>query len=329
MTHPTPIQRPRTTAPPPEGDGPAEPLTADLANLHLLAAALDCAGRGWPVIPLHPRAKRPAGHPERSCPHTGRCASGHRTPEQRATTDPDLIHAAWARHPYNVGVATGPAGLLVIDLDLPKPEEPEGTPDGATSLKALCVRAGKSLPATYRVRTPSGGCHLYFAAPPGVRLKCSAGRLGKHIDTRAWGGYVVAPHSITPQGAYEITDPAPVAALPRWVAALLLEPPEPAAPPVIRLVRDGTRAARTALERECAIVAAARKGGESGRNNTLHRSTCKVARFVAWGDIDQHTVEEAIQGAGESAGLPAAECRTTIRSAMDWILTHATPRPSA
>jgi hypothetical protein len=47
---------------------------------------------------------------------------------------------------------------------------------------------------------------------------------------------------------------------------------------------------------------------------------------VAWGDIPRHVVEEAIQGAGEATGLRPAECRTTIRSALDWVIAHATPR---
>lgn len=303
-------------------------LTADLACLPLLASALTSAERGWPVIPLHPRAKRPAGHAERDCPRTGRCAGGHRKPEQRATTDPGLIHATWATRPYNVGIATGPAGLLVVDLDVCKPEEPEGAPDGATSLQALCERAGQVLPATYRVRTARGGEHLYFIAPTGVRLKCSANRLGPHIDTRAWGGYVVAPGSTTGDGAYEVTDDAPVAPLPGWLTERLTEPDRPAVVPLAP-VRDGTRAARVALERECAVVAAATEGGPDGRNNTLHKSACKVARFVAWGDLPRDVAERAIQGAGEATGLPPAECRTTIRSAMDWVITHATPRQAA
>lgn len=33
-------------------------------NERLLTAALEAAGRDWPVIPLHPNAKRPAGHPD-------------------------------------------------------------------------------------------------------------------------------------------------------------------------------------------------------------------------------------------------------------------------
>ncbi|WP_217215452.1 bifunctional DNA primase/polymerase [Streptomyces sp. AC550_RSS872] len=307
----------------------SESLTVSLETLHLLSAALLCGERGWPVIPLVAGAKRPAGHPERACPRTGRCSAGHRTPEQRATTDPNLIHAAWAHRPYNVGIATGPAGLLVIDLDVPKAEEQEGAPDGATSFKALCERTGEPHPYTYQVRTPSGGRHLYFTAPAGVRLKCSVKRLGPRIDTRAWGGYVVAAGSTTGQGAYEVAEAAPVAPLPAWLAALLAEPTQPVRPPALTPVRDGTKAARTALERECAVVAAATEGGPDGRNATLHKSTCKVARFVAWGHIPRHAVEEAIQAAGESTGLPAAECRTTIRSAMDWILAHATPREAA
>ncbi|MFF3157666.1 bifunctional DNA primase/polymerase [Streptomyces sp. NPDC057910] len=295
-------------------------------NLALLAWALEPARRGWPVFPLRPGDKRPAGHAERLCPGTGRCADGHRKPEQRATTDHDLIMAAWSQHPYNIGIATGPAGLLVVDLDMPKPEEHEGAPGGAESLLALCERAGQTLPATYQVRTPSGGLHLYFTAPAGVRLGCTAGRLGRHIDTRGWGGYVVAPGSTTPHGTYTVTDETPVAPLPAWLADLLIERAKPDPHTVMTPVRDGTKAARTALERECAVIRAA---GDHARNSTLHKSTCKVARFVAWGNISRTTVEEAIQAAGESTGLPAAECTTTIRSAMDWILTHATPREAA
>ncbi|MEV6178407.1 bifunctional DNA primase/polymerase [Streptomyces sp. NPDC052015] len=300
--------------------------TVDVGHLHLLGAALCSAEQGWPVIPLYPGSKRPAGHPERSCPGTGRCADGHRTPEQRATTDPGLIRAAWAQRPYNVGIATGPAGLLVVDLDVCKPEEQEGAPDGATSLAALCERAGQPLPATYQVRTPSGGRHLYFTAPPGGKLPSSVNRLGPHIDTRAWGGYVVAPGSTTPEGAYEILDDAPVAALPSWLTALLAEPSRPAGPVAVTPVRDGTRAARAALERETAAV---RGTPEGGRNTRLLAGARALGRFVAWGEITRDVVEEAFQGAGEAAGLSSAECRATIRSALDWSVRTCRPRETA
>ncbi|MCC5032294.1 bifunctional DNA primase/polymerase [Streptomyces sp. WAC 00631] len=292
----------------------------------LLRAALDAAERGWPVLPLRPGGKRPAGHGEDHCPRTGRCAAGHRTPEQRATTCPDTIRAAWALRPWNVAIATGPAGLLVVDLDTLKPKDEKGTPCGATSFQALCERAGQAVPVTYRVRTPNGGEHLYFTAPDGARLKSSAGRLAKKIDIRAWGGYVVAPGSTTTAGAYEVADSAPVAPLPGWLAGLLTERPAPTGAPVIAVPRDASRVAGVALERECAAVAAT---GEGGRNSTLYRAALKVGRFVAWGDLPRHVVEEAFQAAGESTGLPPAECRTTIRSALNWSTRTARAREAA
>lgn len=163
----------------------------------LLAAALEAAARGWYVIPLRPGDKPPALHGETRCPGTGDCAGGHRKWEQRATTDPDRIRRAWAAGAFNVGIATGPSGLVVVDLDMPKPKEPKGTPSGVMTFKALCERAGQAVPATYRTRTASGGQHLYFTTPAGVRLGSTHNENLK-IDTRAWGGQVVAPGSVTP-----------------------------------------------------------------------------------------------------------------------------------
>ncbi|MFT2018142.1 bifunctional DNA primase/polymerase [Streptomyces sp. 796.1] len=292
----------------------------------LLVAALDAAARGWPVFPLRPRDKRPTGHAEPRCLRVGPCADGHHTWEQRATTDRSAICAAWSLRPYNIGIATGPANLVVIDLDQPKLKGNADTPNGATNLLALCERAGQPVPRTYRVRTASGGWHLYFTAPPGTRLNNTAGRLGPLIDTRAWGGYVVAVGSTAPHGIYELADSVPVAPLPDWLGQLLRPAPaQPARPLKLRVV-NGSSAARAALERECAVVSGA---PDKQRNTTLNRCAFKVGRFVAWGDIPRHEVEEAFQGAGEARGLTAAECRATIRSALDSSLRKARPRDAA
>ncbi|MEU6275791.1 bifunctional DNA primase/polymerase [Streptomyces populi] len=292
----------------------------------LLTGALDAARRGWHVIPLRPNSKRPAGHAEEHCPSTGRCTDGHKTPEQRATTNPELIAAAWAQKPYNVGIATGPSGLLVIDLDTLKPQDPKGTPDGATSFAALCERAEQTVPDTYRVRTARGGEHLYFTQPPKVRLHSTAGRLAKKIDTRGWGGYVVAPGGSTPDGRYEVLDDREPAPLPDWLhEALSTTPAAPTGPLRLPAV-DGSRAAQAALDAECAAVATAADGT---RNTVLNRSAFKVGRFVAWGDLPRHVVEEAFQAAGELAGLTAAECRTTIQSALNGSIRTARPREAA
>ncbi|GAB1328400.1 bifunctional DNA primase/polymerase [Streptomyces sennicomposti] len=292
----------------------------------LLHAALHAAERGWHVFPLRPDTKRPALHGEQTCPRTGPCTNGHLKWEQRATTDPDRIRAAWSQAPFNVGIATGPSGLLVIDLDVPKDKTSSDAPCGATTFAALCERAGHAVPATYRVRTASGGMHLYFTAPDGARLTNTAGTVAVSVDTRAWGGYVVAASSVLPAGTYEALNSAAAIVLPTWLHAVLQPAPTTPSGPLRLPVVDGSRAALAALEAECAVVAAAPDGL---RNVTLNRCAFKVGRFVAWGDLPRQVVEDAFQGAGEARGLTAAECRATIRSALDSSLRKARPREAA
>ncbi|MFD3491153.1 bifunctional DNA primase/polymerase [Streptomyces sp. NPDC058690] len=293
------------------------------ARAVLLSAALDAAARGWAVFPLRPGSKPPALHGEASCPRTGDCTTGHRKWEQRATTDPDRIHRAWSAGRFNIGIATGPSGLVVVDLDLPKPNSIADTPCGVTTFKALCERTGQAVPSTYRVRTASGGEHLYFTAPNEVRLANTAGLLAPPIDTRAWGGYVVAPGSTVNGHAYGVLDSAPVAPLPGWLLDALKPVERPSEPLRLSVPKRGNRAAETALERETALVAAAQEGC---REAQLFESARKVARFVGWGDLTRHEVEEAFQRAGESAGLPASQCRSTLRSVLNWSQRNCRPR---
>ncbi|MFC8853850.1 bifunctional DNA primase/polymerase [Streptomyces sp. NPDC057144] len=292
----------------------------------LLSAALDAAARGWPVFPLRPGTKRPALHGETACPGTGPCAGGHLKWEDRATTDPDRIRAAWTRAPYNVGIATGPSGLVVIDLDVPKDNSNGDAPCGAATFAALCERAGHPVPDTYRTRTASGGQHLYFAAPSGTRLANTAGTVAASVDTRAWGGYVVAAGSALPTGTYEALCAPETAALPEWLLCTLHPAPARPAGPLRLPAVNGSRAAVAALDAECANVTAAPEGL---RNVTLNRSAFKVGRFVAWGDLPRQVAEDAFQAAGEAVGLTAAECHATIRSALDSSLRTARPREAA
>ncbi|WP_406311004.1 bifunctional DNA primase/polymerase [Streptomyces thermoviolaceus] len=294
----------------------------------LLAAALDAAARGWHVHPLRPGGKASALHGERTCPGTGDCANGHRKWEQRATTDPDRIRAAWSAGAFNVGIATGPSGLVVVDLDMPKDKgSSSDAPCGAAVFLALCERAGEPWPTTYTVRTPSGGMHLYFTAPPGVELHCTARTVAPNVDTRAWGGNIVAAGSITPHGAYEAVNTSPAAPLPVWLLERL-RPAHTARTALAPVIVSGpiTRRAQVALERETAAVAATREGG---RNNRLLAGARALGRFVAWGEIPRDVVEEAFQAAGEAAGLPPGECRATIRSALNWSIRTARPREEA
>jgi len=187
-------------------------------------AALDLAARGWPVFPLGDGGKLPRiprAHPDdpdlqRTCKRA--CdRDGHGCYD--ATTDPERIRAWWTRWPgANVGLATGPAsGLLVVDVD--------GRGDGYASLARL--EAAHDTLATLEAATP-GGSHLYLGYPAGRQIGLSAGKLGAGLDTRGRGGYVVAPPSRRPDGAYAwLLDPDPVAPAPRWLVDLLDPPPPP------------------------------------------------------------------------------------------------------
>ncbi|MBT2382101.1 bifunctional DNA primase/polymerase [Streptomyces sp. ISL-11] len=286
---------------------------------HLLSAALAAATRGWHVHPLRPGGKGSALHGEHACPRTGECAGGHRKWEQRATTDPDRIRAAWMAGPFNIGIATGPSGLVVVDLDIPKEKVGKGSsdaPDGATSFSALCERAGQPWPATYTVRTPSGGMHLYFRTPHSLHLPSTTKSVAPNIDTRAWGGNIVAAGSTTAAGAYEVVDDVPAVALPGWLLPRLQSVPKPATASAPLLIPgQATRRAEVALERETARV---RNAPEGQRHHLLLTRAIAIGRFIIWGEIAQDVVEEAFGVAGEAAGLPAAECRATIHDALTY-----------
>ncbi|MET7940647.1 bifunctional DNA primase/polymerase [Streptomyces sp. NPDC005302] len=289
----------------------------------LLCAALAAAERGWPVFPLRPGDKRPAGHPEQNCPRTGRCADGHRIPEQRATRAAENIRACWQQAPYNVGIATGPANLVVIDLDLPKddndtaPPEWAGLADGLDVFAVLCERAGERLPTeTYTVRTRRGGQHLYFTAPEGKTLRSTGGTLGWKVDTRAWGGYVVAAGSAVGGTSYEIIHDAPPAPLPAWLGDLLTPAPAPDPMPLAELsarMRNATAYSTAALRGELEKVLSARQGG---RNRAVYFAAYALARMIRNGDLTEAAVTSELTSAGESIGLPAGECRTAIRSGL-------------
>src|SRR4051812_17248894 len=88
----------------------------------LLDWALYFAGLGWPVFPLRPGTKR---------------QPAVKDGEHRASTDPDRIRRCWSADRWNIGLATGPAGLVVVDLDTNK--DGDTGPDGATALTALAA----------------------------------------------------------------------------------------------------------------------------------------------------------------------------------------------
>ncbi|MGO1056930.1 bifunctional DNA primase/polymerase [Crossiella sp. CA198] len=274
----------------------------------LLAAALAAAARGWPVFPLARRSKKPALHSTQDCPRTGRCANGHLGWEQRATTEADRIRACWVAGEWNVGLATGAAGLLVVDLDVPKsPGEDlpdgwnrRGIRDGQDVFTLVCEQAGEPVPwDTWTVATPSGGLHLYFRMPAGVRLGNTQGKrgagLGPMVDTRGVGGYVLAPGSVTANGLYKVVSDSPVAELPGWLVQALTPKPPPAVSATAQIAGERMPAyVEAAVRGECAKVRAAQR---REHQNTLYCAGVALGQLVGSGDLPAATAESALLAA--------------------------------
>jgi hypothetical protein len=272
-----------------------------------LDAALMAAGNAWPVFPLRPGQKRPLAELT--------------SWERRATTETSRITAWWRHHPHdNVAIATGPAGLLVVDLDLAQSDEPRPVDhpnaDGGIDVFAyLAERHGDGGAPTWTVETPSGGRHLYYRRPlHGGPWRNTAGRLGWHIDTRGGGGYVVAAGSVIERRRYIVVDDHPPAELPRWIADALVPSSIPKAatsPPI----RAGGGYGAAALAGEVARVLHAPIGQ---RNAALNRAAWNLARHIVTGHLPRAAVEEALCAAGRAAGgQTPGGVAATVRSAID------------
>jgi len=127
----------------------------------LRTSALHFATRGWHVFPIAPGAKKP--------PVIDRG-------ETQASTDPDQIHRWWRDIPYSVGIATGPSGLVVVDLDTVKSGQTVptrwatlGIGCGAAVLRALAHQQGTTITPTFAATTPSGGWTCTTRPRPGRR----------------------------------------------------------------------------------------------------------------------------------------------------------------
>lgn len=280
--------------------------------------ALYLAGRGWPVFPLYPNTKRPA----------------IRDWEARATTDPDPITTFWTHHPHhNIGLPTGRAGLLVVDLDLAAPdhtghddERTRGIICGAQVLARLARDADATVPDTWTVTTPSGGTHLYFQQPADRALHNTAGTLGWLVDTRGHGGYVVAPGSTTPDGAYELISDHEPADLPGWLVQHLTDRPSTAisAPRTIAAANI-TAWVAAALDGETKRVRMALSGGH---NRAQAIASYNLGRLVGGNHLTREHAHRVLSSAVDTH--ITGPCRCTERGVMrviEWGLDNGARRP--
>jgi putative DNA primase/helicase len=133
----------------------------------------------------------------------------------------------WIAQGFNVGVRTDrTSGVWVADVDVDI-----HTLEPTEEWKALMAERG-GMPATYTVRTPSGGLHYYLRFPDGVDVRNDQGKIiAPGVDIRGIGGYVVAAgmyaaytkHGVDFAGTYDVIDDSPIAATPDWITELFVE----------------------------------------------------------------------------------------------------------
>jgi Bifunctional DNA primase/polymerase, N-terminal len=184
-------------------------------------AALAHARAGRPVFPCH-TARAATGRcscGRAACPDVGKhplVAHGFKD----ATTNVASIEQWWTRWPHaNVALRTGEGSCVdVLDVD---PHH-----GGLDALRLLEEEHGP-LPPTWRVRTGSGGLHIYFWHCAG--LSNSTGRIGEGLDVRADGGYALLPPSVHRTGRrytwITAPDGGPLAPWPDWLVQRALPRP--------------------------------------------------------------------------------------------------------
>jgi hypothetical protein len=331
--------------------------------------ARDLIADGRYVFPLRAHSKHPLANCPTCSPKAARCRQadvacpcwpGQPCHAHRAATlDPAAVAAWWTRWPAaNVGISTGPSQRLIVDLDAKSghPTRGEllpahlklGRPAVTSGVDlwryAAAELAGEQPTPTRTVRTPTGGYHLVYAVPAGVRYTSSAGRvhqdghvtgLGWSIDVRSDGGYVVAPGSTTRDGTYTVVRDVPILQVPAWLDGWLTSTGHrvgtqstclysPAGPPTagdlakvaafgeflrVRSAVTASRAERyalAALDGECARLAAM-PPTPGGRKDQLNRSAYKMGGYVTAGAISEQTVTDALTAAAEACQCPRIE----------------------
>lgn len=251
----------------------AAPNSAHVQNLRppdeLLERVGDLSGRGFSLIPLRVRGKKPA-------------IPSWAEYQQRVPTAAELEDWFGNGQGFNIGIVTGSVGgVVAVDCDSPE----------------AIAWADTHLPATeMRTRTGRGGEHRFYRHPGTpvrnkVKIQTDQARLA--LDVRADGGYVVAPGSIHESGAvYEkLGSWPPVEDLPvfdpAWIAPVTVADPR-------RLdVTHGQHSNRNhgsylpLVDRARAYLAKVPPAieGQGGDEHTF-KVACKLVRFFGLSDAD-------------------------------------------
>jgi hypothetical protein len=261
------------------------------------------------------------------------------------------IHQWWAeRSGMGVAVACGPANLVVLDVDAhpasPPPRDRllpgiaiaddidvSGMTTGFHTLAVLAALRNEQNPiddtSTLRVRTPSGGLHVWYRATDSRRWQSSVGAgrgraLAWQVDVRADGGYIIAPGTATAAGTYRPVAPTRLPApLPAWLAQELertnhlpaahIPVPRPvparARQAVAAAGGDDVHVAKTLATVLAEVTACAAVAEGAGFSEKLNRAAYTAGGLAAAGHLSHDEAERLVQETADLA-RPGQERRS-------------------
>jgi Bifunctional DNA primase/polymerase, N-terminal len=200
-----------------------------------------------------------------------------------------------------VAVPTGQR-FVVIDLDLQHEDAQRWYDDNRCRL-----------PLTRAHVTRSSGRHLLFRLHPEV--KCSAGKIAPHIDTRGIGGYIVW----WPAHGYEVLHADHLAEVPEFLRAALMPPPPQERPArtegTIPRLRE-----RFLLQKIDGLVGFAAAAPVGTRDSSTFWTACRLCELVGENKLAHSAAEDLVISAAVANGLGASVGRTKFRSARRIIL---------
>jgi hypothetical protein len=214
-----------------------------------------------------------------------------------ASNEPNIIHAWWTEHPEAlIGVPTGDR-FVVVDADLQHEDALKWLEDNRPRL-----------PLTRTHCTRTGGKHFLFK--PHDAVKCSASKLGPHVDTRGLGGYIIW----WPACGLDVLHGGVLAPVPDWIIEKLRplqSPPQNVVQFPIHIASASPASA--SLEGIVRTIATANQGE---RNSVCFWGACRMRELVAQNAIGRDAAIEIVVEAASRAGLPRIEARRTAESAF-------------
>lgn len=316
----------------------AMPVTEQQRRRRAAAAFIE---RGWHTLLLGPTRKpfrncdlcRPEDHgvPNPAyiahagvidCPHPLDICHGH----QAATLDLDHINGLLDRYPAaNLGVATGPSRLVVVDVDTNRRNEPVpaqyakecGIRDGWDVFQLALDRYRAPWPDTLQVGTPGKGLHMWFRLPEKLTVLSRTGQFGWLVDVKSDRAYITAPGTRTTAGEYKrFGDVMGPIFAPDWLLHHLRitgHMPAPKPKPTFRHRPQREGAGQERLDR----IADTLEAAPSGTGHfALCTATTAAAYLVADELVDESDARNVITDAARNRNRTEAEIAQAWRSAL-------------